>query len=398
MHCPPTRPHTVCGRSVTGTRSSLHTKGRPVHRDRQHAPVGGCIPHPYGPDPRPFGLSARGGSFVLNITVFLLQLLSSVHMKAQSWEAKEIVAQCIDLMQVHAVHASTVDWERERARAFTAVSKDPSPAHIGPVVVDLFHALKDHHASFFHGDSVYRWSPHEPVVNDSIMREWQRGAGVRAMLLDSEIGYLRIPGMPFQSREDCDAKAQRLNDSLCSLLDQEIKGLVIDLRLNGGGAMYPMILGVQQLLEKGTIGSYRSNGSGEPWRLTSTSFAIDTLVLASMEPQCTKDATGLPIVMLISPVTGSSAEFFLIAFQGRPNTIRLGSRTAGYTTATQGFPIGDDAFLLLSTAYGADRQGKVYTDAFEPDIPMDGADRFNDIPNDAKVKAAIVWLRSVITD
>lgn len=308
------------------------------------------------------------------------------------------MAYCIDLMQVHAIHASTVDWERERTRAFTAASEHPDPSHIGPVVVDLFHALKDHHASFFHKDNVFRWSPHEPVVNDSIMQEWQRGAGVRAMLLDSDIGYLRIPSMPFQGREDSDAKAQRLNDSLCSLLDKGIKGLVIDLRLNGGGAMYPMVLGVQQLLEKGTIGSYRYKGAGEPWRLTGTSFAIDTLVLASMEPRCTKDATELPIAMLTSPVTGSSAEFFLIAFQGRRNTIRLGSRTAGYTTATQGFPIGEDAFLLLSTAYGADRQGNVYTDAFEPDIPMDGADSYNDIPNDTKVKAAVEWLRSVITE
>ncbi|MCW5897646.1 MAG: S41 family peptidase [Flavobacteriales bacterium] len=325
-------------------------------------------------------------------------LLSSAPLKGQSLRAKEIVARCIDLMELHAIQASTIDWERERTRAFTAVSQHSDPDHIGPLVVDLFSALNDHHAAFFLKDSAYRWSPHEPVVNDSIMQEWQRGAGVRAMLLDSVIGYLRIPGMPFQSRVDCDAKAQRLNDSLCSLLDHGIKGLVIDLRLNGGGAMYPMILGVQQLLEKGTIGSFRAKGSSEPWRLTGTSFAIDTLVFATMEPKCTRDATDIPIVMLISPVTGSSAEFFLIAFQGRPNTVRLGSGSAGYTTATQGFPIGEDAFLLLSTAYGADRQGTVYPDAFDPDIPMAGTDSFNDIPHDSKVKAAIVWLRSAITD
>lgn len=97
--------------------------------------------------------------------------------------------------------------------------------------------------------------------------------------------------------------------------------------------------------------------------------------------------------MLISPHTASAAECFIIAFKGRPNTVLLGSKTAGYVTVNTGIPINDTAFMNLAVGYSADRNEKVYKEAIEPDIPFASADKFNDIANDEKVKAAIKWLK-----
>ena len=92
--------------------------------------------------------------------------------------------------------------------------------------------------------------------------------------------------------------------------------------------------------------------------------------------------------MLVSLVTGSAAECFIIAFKGRKATVLLGSETAGYVTSNTGFRINDNAFINLSIGYSADRYGKIYKEAIKPDIPFVSPDSFNDLINDEKVKAA----------
>lgn len=212
------------------------------------------------------------------------------------------------------------------------------------------------------------------------------------MILENNIGYLRIPSMPVSSHEDFYKKAQDLNDSLCSLLAMNIKGIILDLRLDGGGAMHPMILGVEQLLQQGNIGSFRTK-KREDWFIKDNCFFVDTALISRISPKCTIDAEDIPVVMLISPATGSAAECFIIAFKGRKKTILLGSETAGFVTSNAGFPINDTAFMNLSIGYSADRYGKIYKEAIKPDLPFISPDSFNDIVNDEKVKAAENWLK-----
>ena len=104
------------------------------------------------------------------------------------------------------------------------------------------------------------------------------------------------------------------------------------------------------------------------------------------------NAQNIPVVILVGPGTGSSGEFFLMAFNGRKNTVLLGSQTAGWVTVNTGLPINDTAFMNLSVGYGADRNETIYKEALEPDITITSVDKFNDIANDDKVKAALKWL------
>lgn len=122
-------------------------------------------------------------------------------------------------------------------------------------------------------------------------------------------------------------------------------------------------------------------------------FFVDTSRISRINPTCNINAQNIPVVMLISPHTGSAAECFIIAFKGRINTVLLGSKTAGYVTVNTGIPINDTAFMNLAIGYNADRKGKIYKEAIEPDIPFTSVDKFNDIENDEKVKAAMKWLK-----
>jgi hypothetical protein len=329
----------------------------------------------------------------LPIVLSLFFTLTSTITLGQSGEVQFLIDTTISIMQRQSVNTGDVKWNDIREQALRASAGITDPYQLGPAIRGLFRSINDFHGRLFYKDSMFQWTRGPRPVSDSIMNEWKKRSGVRTYLLENNIGYLRIPSMPYSGRKDCDFKAQSLNDSLCMLLEQNIKGLVIDLRINGGGAMYPMILGLTQLLDHGKIGSFQPNKKNEKWYLTDTSFSFDTSILAGIIPKCSIHAQQLPLVMLVSPSTGSSAEFLIIAFKGRSKTVLLGSPTAGYITGIQEFTINDKASVLLSTSYGADRNGVVYKAAIAPDIPFESADSFNDIPHDAKVGEAIKWLK-----
>jgi hypothetical protein len=330
---------------------------------------------------------------IFSLVLFLPFMLINSIVRAQSEEVRFLVDTTIRIMQQRSVNTGSIDWNQLKEQAHKASADISDPNQLGPVIRTLFKSMNDFHGRFFYKDSMFQWSRGPRPVSDSIMNEWKKRSGVKTHLLENNIGYLRIPSMPYSGREDCDHKAQSLNDSLCMLLEQNIKGLVIDLRINGGGAMYPMILGVTQLLEHGQIGSFEPNKKNEKWYLTDTSFSFDTNILAGITPKCRIPAQHMPVVILVSPSTGSSAEFLIIAFKGRPKTVLLGSPTAGYITGIQEFTINNTASVLLSTSYGVDRNGIAYKEAITPDIPFMSEDSFNDIPHDAKVGAAVKWLR-----
>lgn len=323
------------------------------------------------------------------LSLFFLAKTTVIH--AQSDEVKFLIDTTISIMKNNSVNAKTVNWNTLRRNALMQAKNIDNPYELGSTMRYLYKSINDFHGAFFWKDSTFQWRHDQPAISDSLMNEWKKGVRSITMVPDKNIGYLRIPSMPGGSKENFDRKAQTLNDSLCVLLDKNIKGIILDTRLDGGGAMFPMILGVKQLLSQGFIGSFRTKKK-QDWIIKDNGFFIDTTLLTEVKPKCDVDAQNIPIVILIGPGTGSSGEFFLMAFKGRKNTILLGSQTAGWITVNGGIPINDTAYMNLSVGYGADRNGKIYKEALKPDIPITSVDKFNDIANDEKVKAAIKWL------
>lgn len=324
------------------------------------------------------------------LSLFFLTKTTSIH--AQSDEVKFLIDTTISIMKNNAVNANNVNWDTLRSNALMQAKNIENPYELGSTMRYLYKSINDFHGAFFWKDSTFQWHRNEVKISDSIMNQWKKGVQSITMVLDKNIGYLRIPSMPGGSKEDFDRKAQTLNDSLCVLLNKNIKAIILDARLDGGGAMFPMILGVNQLLSQGSLGSFRTKKK-EDWFLKGNGFYIDTTLLTEVKPKCDVNAQNIPVVILVGPGTGSSGEFFLMAFKGRKNTILMGSQTAGWVTVNTGIPINDTAFMNLSIGYGADRNGKIYKEALEPDITITSVDKFNDLGNDEKVQAAIKWLK-----
>jgi C-terminal processing protease CtpA/Prc len=312
---------------------------------------------------------------------------------SQNPELISVIDTSLQIMQANSVNKNTVDWNLLRKKAFTKAKKAENGYQLGDVFRMILKETNDFHGSIFVGDSTFRWIRKERFISDSIKNEWKKGVYLQSKVLVGNVGYIRVPYMPFGDRAKLDKKAQILNDSLCSLLSRNIKGIVLDLRLNGGGAMYPMMLGLKQILGDGQIGSFTS-GNSERWLLKNNCFYLDTMLLTCIIPKCNISAKTIPVVVLTGLATGSSGEFLAMSFKGRSNTIFLGEETAGYVTATKGFKINDAVYILISTCYGKDRKGSVYSQALSPDISSNDEDSFNDIDHDKKVMKASDWIQA----
>jgi carboxyl-terminal processing protease len=343
----------------------------------------------------PAVISLKGIKTMLRYTIIflLLTFLNNSIVSGQSKEIRHLLDTTIALMKENAANREKVDWVKIERQAYLMAANIENGYQIGPLIRTLFQSLDDFHGAFYCGDSTYRWYRSEPENSDSIKNEWKKGVFLLAEVLKDGVGYLRVPYMSFDRKIELDKKAQSLNDSLCALLDKNVKGIVLDLRLNGGGAMFPMMLGLEQILHDGKIGSFTSEPS-VAWILKDDNFYLDTTILTSITPKCRIANENIPVAVLIGPGTGSSGEFLTISLKERKNTVFIGSNTAGYITATKGFKINDAVSILLSTSYGRDRTGKVYDQAISPDIFINEPDSFNDIKSDKKVMAAIKWIKS----
>jgi carboxyl-terminal processing protease len=324
----------------------------------------------------------------MKLLIILFLVLLHLGCVAQPSEVKRLLDTTISIMKQNAVNSKKLNWAVVERNAYKRADTS-----VGDAIKYLYQSLNDYHGYFYYVDNRIQWIPKKNVVPDNIMNEWKKGVKAQTFLLHNSIGYLRVPGMSFADQAELNKKAQDLNDSLCHLLQKGVKGIILDLRLNGGGAMFPMILGLEQLLGERKLGSFYGKKITE-WMLKDDKFYLDTMVTVSIVPKCSINAEHIPVVLLTGSQTGSSGEFLIIAFKGRKNIILLGEKTIGYITSTQGYPLeAVRSYMLLSTSYGADRNGKLYTTAITPDIKINAPDKFNDIPNDEKVKAAMKWLR-----
>jgi len=209
-----------------------------------------------------------------------------------------------------------------------------------------------------------------PVTDTAAFEEF----APEACMLEDGIVYLKLPAHRGVKVSDA-IYTHTVLDFLQSHLDAA--GVIVDLRDNHGGNMYPMISAVSPLLPDGTILSFKTRKRTSPVTLD---FVLTTSGLNSGD--IVKFQGDKPVAILINDWTGSSGEATLLCFRGLDNVRTFGTPTAGYASANQTFPMADGYTLLITIGCDVARTGEVFCD--DPIAP--------DVETETPLEDALAWI------
>jgi len=189
----------------------------------------------------------------------------------------------------------------------------------------------------------------EPLVF-TLTRSEIRVAAVRARMLDSQIGYLRVASF---SRE----APSELLDRMKELLDQQPTAIVLDLRSNPGGFVNSAVEITSQFLNDGIV-YYQRGASGDDQEYRTRGPGL---------------MTNLPIAVLVNRGTASASEITAAALRDSGRGVLIGEKTFGKGTVQTVRQLSDKSGLRITSAEWL-TPGKVpiHGLGLQPDIALEG--------------------------
>jgi carboxyl-terminal processing protease len=167
----------------------------------------------------------------------------------------------------------------------------------------------------------------EPVVIE-VIRDKVELATVGGMVLEDGIGYVRIA--LFSERT-----GQELRETLQELVDENVSGLILDLRNNPGGVFPSAAIEVtSQFLDEGII-TYEqySDGREQAYRVERGGLATD-----------------IPLVVLVNQGTASNSEVVVGALQDHGRGVLIGEKTFGKGSVQRVHELSDGSGLHVTIA------------------------------------------------
>ena len=300
------------------------------------------------------------------------------------------------ILKQHSLYAGHVDWktveQKVYAKAATAVTK----AQTFAALTIAFKALGDKHAAYYQYDDAFKLSDSALVARytDSIRAAWTKGPKVTNKMIGN-IAYISIPFMGVNKQKDIDWYSNWVYDTIIKLSNNNPRAWVIDLRLNGGGNIRPMLTGLAPFFKDGIVSYYidRNGKAMEPGSFKNGEFQIDGITQASLKNK-KEIYIDTKVAVLIGAGTGSSGEGVAAVFKQRKNTKLFGEISAGRANATNGFVFDDNqSYYLISTAYLGDKNKKALLESVTPNVYVKNNDAFGNLLADNAVIAALKWLK-----
>ncbi len=181
-------------------------------------------------------------------------------------------------------------------------------------------------------------------------------------MLEDKIGYIAISTFD-------EVTAEQFREALDDLENQGQKGLVIDLRNNGGGRLDVCVDMLDRMLPEGTIVSTRTKaGTGETYSSTD------------------EEAFNKPLVILINGNSASASEVFVGAIRDYGLGKLVGTKSFGKGIVQSIFELQDGTAIKFTTSeYFSPNGNNIHGTGFEPDVEIDldeGLKKLISIPRD----------------
>lgn len=302
-------------------------------------------------------------------------------------------------IQERALNRDGADWPRIRAAFDDSVEQASSFVVALEAFRAVFEALDDVHSSVSYSGHYIAYSH---GVSDSVAkrvqpllaRAWERNGQVSSMLLGDGVGYLFVPAFQIGGADAIQEATDRVRGAVCRLAADTTRGWIIDLRLNTGGNVYPMLSGLGDVLGDGVV-AHAVEADGEPfmpWAIREGVLFLGDYPTARAERRC-PDAAGRKVAVLVGPATVSSGQATAIAFAGWDRARLFGEPTAeGYATVNQWYQITPELVLNLSELYLADRSGFAHRGIVLPDEYVFVQEHFEAPDEDPLVRHAVRWI------
>jgi carboxyl-terminal processing protease len=191
---------------------------------------------------------------------------------------------------------------------------------------------------------------------------------VKAKFVEPGIAYVRITS--FQERTIPDL-AKKLNELAGE--NPQLKGLVLDLRNNGGGLLQGAVGVSAAFLPTDTLIVSTKGQTEEAKQVFKSTFDNYRLsesndALAQLSPVFKK----VPLVVLVNAFSASASEIVAGALQDHKRAIIIGKTTFGKGSVQTVRPLNSDSALKLTTAYYYTPTGKsIQAFGIKPDIAVD---------------------------
>jgi carboxyl-terminal processing protease len=187
----------------------------------------------------------------------------------------------------------------------------------------------------------------------TVVRDVIKVASVRQRWLEPGYGYIRIA--QFQN-----ATGKDVGKSLSTLMEeQELKGLVLDLRNNPGGILRASVDVAGLFMDGGTV--VYTEG-----RLANSDINYDAEASDAID--------GIPIVVLINGGSASASEIVAGALQDHGRAVVMGTHSFGKGSVQTVLPLSDSRAVKLTTALYFTPNGRsIQAEGIEPDILVERA-------------------------
>lgn len=279
------------------------------------------------------------------------------------------LSELLEVARENSVNRFEVDWVKLKSVVMNEATGAQTIREAEPAIRRMLEALEDGH-SFYQSSTekspldfsealnrelrAFRVSVAEPCIrtNPATPR------------IPNHIGYVRIPGSANSLEEDL----RSIEQQVAVANRPGLSGLLVDLRGNHGGNMWPMLQAVGPILGEGIAGYFiEPDGTSLEWGYEAGRAVVDGEPALQVESATAPLRPAPRVAVLIDEATVSSGEAIAVAFRGRPDTRSFGTPTCGRSSANRPFRLQNGAVLFLTVAILADRNGVRYEGRLEPD-------------------------------
>ena len=187
----------------------------------------------------------------------------------------------------------------------------------------------------------------------TLTRDTVRTASVRKRWLEPGYGYLRIAQFQRHTGDEVEKALQAL------LEEDELKGIVLDLRNNPGGVLRASVDVADQFMDGGTVVYTEGRLDNSQTRYNATPSDI---------------LEGAPIVVLINGGSASASEIVAGALQDNRRAVVMGTQSFGKGSVQTILPLSEERAIKLTTAlYFTPKGRSIQAQGIVPDIEVERA-------------------------